>query len=123
MKSPTESDAPRNGDHEDPSCDSGVPPFIEAGAFDFLPKSADPVTEVPDIVAEVEPGDPLTERLEAILSHSAGPDVELRTLFEETPWFMRIGDLHFSCLQLHFKYRKYDHLNASIFLGYNNLIY
>ncbi len=93
MKSPTESDAPRHGDHEDPPYDSGVPPFIEAGAFDFLPKSADPVTEVPDIVAEVEPGDPLTERLEAILSHSAGPDVEFRTLFEEPPWFLRIGEI------------------------------
>lgn len=93
MKSPTESDAPQSGDHEDPLYDSGVPPFIEAGAFDFLPKSADPVTEVPDIVTEVEPGDPLAERLEAVLSHSAGSNMELRTLFEETPWFLRIGEI------------------------------
>ncbi len=93
MKSPTESDAPRFEGHEDPWGESGVAPFIDTGAFDFLPKSEETVTEVPVIVTEVEPGDPLTERLEAILSHTAGPDVELKTLFEQPPWFLRMGEI------------------------------
>lgn len=93
MKSPTESDAPQHGSQEDPRSDSGAPPFIEAGAFDFLPKSEETITEVPVILAEVEPGDPLTERLEAALSHTAGPGVELKTLFERTPWFLRMGEI------------------------------
>ena len=93
MKSPIESDAPQFGGQEDPRSDSGASPFIEAGAFDFLPKSEETITEVPVIVTEVEPGDPLAERLEAALSHTAGPGVELETLFERTPWFLRMGEI------------------------------
>lgn len=90
MKFPSEGDAASGGyrDETPPYSEGDFP--VAAGAFDFLPKTEEPVTEVPVIETEVVPGDPLSERLEACLSHAEGERANLQELFKRSPWHIRL---------------------------------
>ncbi|MBQ3387928.1 MAG: terpene cyclase/mutase family protein [Thermoguttaceae bacterium] len=90
MKSPSDNDAPTGGNHEETLRFSDAGLEIEAGAFDFLPPSEAPVTELPVIEPEITPDDPLSERLEAAFTQ--GSEVELKTLFARPPWYKRLGE-------------------------------